>query len=283
MVDKKIFWISSYPKSGNTWMRAIISSIFFTNDGKFIFDYFKYVQSFDLDKRFEFVKKINRTDYNKLHKLETLAKYWIEGQKNIVIDGDFQFLKTHHSCVKLNNYPFTSSTITMGAIYLIRDPRDIVLSYSNHLGQSIDRTIELMVNKETTAPYVGEKKLKIYLSSWNVHVNSWQNINIPVLLIRYEDLLTDTKNIIIELVNFFEKNFKIKFRNIKNKLENILETTHFDKFKNYEKKYGFAEASRYTNFFRKGKIYQWRNKLTNKQIKTIEDAFGNTMKRFKYL
>ena len=60
MVNKKIFWISSYPKSGNTWMRAIISSIFFTKNGKFIFDYFKYVQSFDLDKRFEFVKKINQ-------------------------------------------------------------------------------------------------------------------------------------------------------------------------------------------------------------------------------
>ena len=181
MVNKKIFWVASYPKSGNTWMRAIISSIFFSINGKFIFDYFKYVQSFDLDKRFEFVKKINKTDYNNLHKLETLAKYWIEGQKNIVIDGDFQFLKTHHSCVKLNNNSFTSSTITMGAIYLIRDPRDIVLSYSNHLGQNIDRTIELMVNKETTAPYVGEKKLKVYLSSWNVHVNSWQNIDIPII------------------------------------------------------------------------------------------------------
>ena len=103
----------------------------------------------------------------------------------------------------------------MGAIYLIRDPRDIVLSYSNHLGQSIDRTIELMVNKETTAPYVGEKKLKVYLSSWNVHVNSWQNIDIPVLLIRYEDLITDTKNIIIELVNFFEKILKLNLKILK--------------------------------------------------------------------
>ena len=215
MVNKKIFWIASYPKSGNTWMRAIISSIFFSSNGKFIFDYFKYIQSFDLDKRFEFVKKINKKDYNNLYILETLAKYWIEGQKNIRIDGDFQFLKTHHSCVKLNNYPFTSSNLTMGAIYLIRDPRDIVVSYSEHLGQNIDRTIELMVNKETTSPYVGEKKLKVYLSSWDVHVNSWQNLDTPIFLVRYEDLLTDTKNIIIELVNFFEIKFKIKFINIK--------------------------------------------------------------------
>ena len=48
MVDKKIFWIASYPKSGNTWMRAIISSIFFTKNGKFVFDYFKFVQSFGM-------------------------------------------------------------------------------------------------------------------------------------------------------------------------------------------------------------------------------------------
>ena len=157
-----------------------------------------------------------------------------------MIGGISEKKKWIDKIVKLNKYPFTSSTITMGAIYLIRDPRDIVLSYSNHLGQSIDRTIELMINKDTTAPYVGKKKLKVYLSSWDVHVNSWQNIDIPVLLIRYEDLLTDTKNIIIELINFFETNFKIRFKNIENKLNNILETTHFDKFKNYEKKIWFC-------------------------------------------
>ena len=35
---KKILWIASYPKSGNTWMRAIISSLFFSNNGKFSFE-----------------------------------------------------------------------------------------------------------------------------------------------------------------------------------------------------------------------------------------------------
>ena len=80
MVNKKIFWIASYPKSGNTWMRAIISSIFFSINGKFIFDYFKYIQSFDLDKRFEFVKKINKKDYNNLY-IRNLSKILDRGSK----------------------------------------------------------------------------------------------------------------------------------------------------------------------------------------------------------
>ena len=83
MVDKKIFWIASYPKSGNTWMRAIISSLFFTSNGKFTFNYLGYIQSFDLDKRFKFVKKINKKEYKDLDKLEILAKYWLESQKNL--------------------------------------------------------------------------------------------------------------------------------------------------------------------------------------------------------
>ena len=283
MVDKKIFWIASYPKSGNTWMRAIISSLFFTSNGKFTFNYLGYIQSFDLDKRFKFVKKINKKEYKDLDKLEILAKYWLESQKNLEINIDFQFLKTHHSCIKFNNFSFTTSIFSLGIIYLIRDPRDIALSYSKHLGQNLDRTIELMINKKTITPYVGEKKYKLYLSSWDLHVNSWQHINVPTLVIRYEDLLTNTKNIIFELINFFESNFKIKFKNIDNKVNNIIKTTHFDKFKNHEKKHGFAEASRHSNFFRKGKIGHWKNELTQNQRITIEKTFQQTMKQFGYM
>ena len=83
-MNKKIFWIASYPKSGNTWMRAILTSLFFTKDGLFSFDLFSSTSIFEHAERFEFVKELNLDDYNKLSELEILSKYWIEGQNKTV-------------------------------------------------------------------------------------------------------------------------------------------------------------------------------------------------------
>ena len=38
---KKIIWISSYPKSGNTFLRAMLSAFFYSEDGIFKQDYLK--------------------------------------------------------------------------------------------------------------------------------------------------------------------------------------------------------------------------------------------------
>ena len=283
-MNKKILWIASYPKSGNTWMRAIISSLFFTNQGKFSFEYLKYISTYEYDKRFDFIKKLNKNDYNNLSKLEIISKYWVDSQNNIEIDGDFHFLKTHHACIKFNNYPFTTPLNTLGLIYLVRDPRDIAISYSKHLGFSIDKTISIMIKKNATASYNGERadELRIYQSRWDVHIESWEKLNVPTFIIRYEDLLNDTKNTLYELVKFFEINFQFKFNNINNKVENIFHSTSFDIFQKHEKKYNFREASKNSRFFRKGVAGQWENNLTANQLNIIESNFKDMMKKYNY-
>ena len=77
--EKKIFWIASYPKSGNTLFRAILSSLFFTNDGIFSFELFKTVKYFETAKRLLFIKEENPNDFNNLN-LQTISKYWLEMQ-----------------------------------------------------------------------------------------------------------------------------------------------------------------------------------------------------------
>ena len=77
-MNKRIFWIASYPKSGNTWMRAIVSSLFFTKNGVFNFKLLPLIPTYEKAKIFDFVKKINLNDYRKLSKIEILSKYFIK-------------------------------------------------------------------------------------------------------------------------------------------------------------------------------------------------------------
>ena len=108
-IDKHIFWVSSYPKSGNTLLRAILSSIFFTNDGLFNFDLLKNIPQIENTKNLEFIKNSNPKDYSEIHKLEVLSKYWreIQSKKNLKFEGDFIFIKTHHALINFLNKDLT--------------------------------------------------------------------------------------------------------------------------------------------------------------------------------
>ena len=121
------------------------------------------------------------------------------------------------------------------------------------------------------------------MSKWDVHVKSWEQLNVPKMIIRYEDLIDNKKNKILEVVTFFEKNYGFTFNNIEEKINNIVITTDFKKMKKTEEKEGFDEATNHTNFFNVGKKNQWKDKLSPKQIREIEDNFKEDMIKFNYL
>ena len=72
--NKKIFWVASYPKSGNTWIRAIIASLFFSNDGVFKFELFKNIPNFERKENYQFVESLNKKDYKNLGNLKIITK-----------------------------------------------------------------------------------------------------------------------------------------------------------------------------------------------------------------
>jgi len=149
-MSKHIFWISSYPKSGNTLVRALIASLFFTDDGVFDFKLLKNIPIIEDAYNLEFVKKINTQDYNSIHKPEILSKYWqkMQTKENLKFDGDFMFVKTHNALVKISNNSFTTKENTLGIIYVVRDPRDVVLSMCNHFSFTIEESIDRLFKKD---------------------------------------------------------------------------------------------------------------------------------------
>ena len=291
-MSKKIFWIASYPKSGNTLIRAILASLFFTKDGIFSFEILKKILLFENFQNLNFIKKENIQDYKKLSDLKILSKYWLKMQskENLGLrDGEFCFLKTHSAQLTYFDNYFTDIKHTLGFIYIIRDPRDVSISYTHHSINSLDETILHMTNKTAAIDYEQntiENKIKpiVFMSRWDVHAKSWGLFQVPNLVLRYEDLVEKKKEIIYRIINFFEKNYNFKFHNIDHKIENIIASTDFETLKKNEEKYGFDEKiNKDIPFFNVGKSQQWKTQLNSTQKNLIENEFRDEMVKFKYL
>jgi len=291
-MDKHIFWISSYPKSGNTLVRAMISALFFSKDGEFQLDQLKHSSQFEKRSRLNILKNINNEDFLNLDKLKILSKYWLilQDKKYMGVEKGFGFMKSHSCFVSLFNNWFTNSHNTAGYIYIVRDPRDIVISWSNHANLSYDESINFMIDFRSCIEWAQTKSLlpdnikpQTFVSSWDEHVLSWTNnrLEVPKLILKYEDLVYKKDESLKLMMSFFEKNFNFKFDFADQKIANILETTSFNKLKSHEEKNGFAEATSGA-FFRKGIKNQWKHELNVKQIKKIENKFRDFMNKFGY-
>lgn len=282
MIDNKnIVWIASYPKSGNTWMRSILTGLIYSEDGKFDFNLLKKIDQFEKDENFKFVKNISSSDYINLNKLDFISKYWEKSQLN-VNKNETVFFKTHSANYKHGNLRFTNLNRTKGAIYLVRDPRDVAISYSKFIGKNIDETIEYMIDSRRQI-WNHKKTLGIILSRWDYHLASWLNSEFPTMIIKYEDLLEKNEEKVLELIDFLKQNLKLDFNTSEKKLQNIIKSTSFVSLKEKESVHGFKEASKNSNFFRSGKSQQWKKELNKNQISLIEKNFENYMKKFNYI
>ena len=214
-MNKKIIWVTSYPKSGNTWLRSILSSLLYSEDGKFNFDLLKHIPHFDSPKNYLFVKNINIDDYESLSKIKIISKYRLQAQEKLKTQKKFILFKTHSANASLDNHQYTNEKYSFGLIYIVRDPRDVVISYSKYQNITIDRAIEKITDKKIIE-YSGFKnnngfsslitsKLPYIMSSWDINYRSWNTLDIPKLFIRYEDLLNNPISILNEIIVFFSK------------------------------------------------------------------------------
>jgi len=276
-------------------IRAILTGLFFSNDGKVSFDSMRNIALFETTKRLNFIKSVNKEDFYNLGDLRTLSKYWqkIQINQELKIANGFGFLKTHSCLVSIKNNFFTTSDITKGYIYVIRDPRDLCISWAKHSNYSIDQSIEFLCNPLSVLKWINKSKYSLmpknifplqFISSWGEHVKSWteNDINVPKLIIKYEDLITDKETIINNIIEFFYQSFGIKIKNLDIKLKNILETTSFNYMKNIEVQNGFDEAMPWSSFFRQGKEKEWKQILNKEQQLKIEENFRNYMINYNY-
>jgi len=282
----KILWIASYPKSGNTLVRSIISSLIYSEDGIFDFPILENLKQFDINFYFEFIKEFNQEDYKNLNRLEVVSKYWELAQRRSFKKENRYIFKTHAANLMFKNLKYTDENRTLGLIYIIRDPRDVTVSYSKFRRKSIDSTINLIKNKNAVS-YNSQNEILVPLSSWDVHIESWSLLKVPKYIVRYEDIINNREKFIIELINFLQNKLNINLIVNEEKISNILKTTSFDHLQKKESQTGYYAFNHIKDkkwkFFRKGVAGQWKRYLSSQQVSEINNSFYSTMKKFAYI
>ncbi len=271
----KIIWLASYPKSGNTWMRAFLHNLF--RDPDEAYDINKITDLSISDSSIDWYRAQDKRDWTEWSAVDVARMRRGAQLAMCRVKPDDVFVKTHNASVVFLGYPMMHQDLTAGAIYIVRNPLDVCISLSHHYGTDLDTTIDILAD-----PSIGSKTNdKIVYEvhkSWSIHVDSWTNPPRPGLaVLRYEDMLNNPIKTFGGLTQFLGLNPPRK------RLERAIERASFKTLRRQEDEQGFKEKSPFAQkFFRDGRAGQWRELLTPAQIDKVANAHKEQMQRFGY-
>lgn len=274
-----IVWLASYPKSGNTWLRAFLANL--------------------VADRATPLSPDELRDYGDA---EALAGRYVElaGRPNLELSPEelaalrmdvhaliaqrargTRLVKTHNFCGDFDGHALINWQVTAGAIYVVRNPLDVAVSMTHHFGLTLDEAIARL-GDDRVASINDELFVSHFIGSWSTHAGSWADAaeRAPgkVIVLRYEDLLDKP-------AKHFAKAAKlIGLGHDKTRIERAVKHTSFQTLSALERKHGFVESvDEKTQFFFKGRANQWRDALSRAQVQRIVEDHREQMRRFKYI
>lgn len=270
-----LIWLASYPKSGNTWTRAFLHN--FIRQGEATHDINDMTGLTSTDNApgwyQEFIDKPqDQWTPQDIAQARPKAHQLIHDSSE-----GYVFLKTHGALVAHEGVPMITMSLTAGAIYIVRNPLDVAVSYSHHMGASLDETIALMGQPGRWID-THEKGVYQIMGSWSENVQSWTSKPNPSLFVmRYEDMLEHPLEVFGELARW------LQLPSDAARLRKAVELSSFDQLKQQEAAKGFKEKPKSAEiFFREGKAGQWRSTLTRNQVRRILKDHEGQMRRFGY-
>tara|TARA_Y100000590_G_C15685321_1_gene1001387 strand:- start:1146 stop:1982 length:837 start_codon:yes stop_codon:yes gene_type:complete len=277
-----IIWLASYPKSGNTWVRSLLSAYYYSENGNFSFELLKKIDQYPQKKYFDV----------KINKPGEINSYWDISQQKIISKKKIKILKTHNCLLALNGKNFTMPQYTLGIIYVVRDPRNVITSLKNHYDLDYEQSLNFMMNEKK---YIFNSLRNRdfadfhFLSSWSNHYKSWINNNLfRRIVVKYEDLEKDTFKTLKNLIRYTNNLSKVNEKIDDVKINNCIKTTNFEILKQKEIKEGFIEnvysskTKNKINFFHLGSKNKWRKVLPKKLHNKINNIFREDLKNLKY-
>lgn len=272
-----ILWLASYPKSGNTWLRAFLAN--YLGNAKTpapINELPKFVYGDGVAAPFEQVagRSVEGMSVHEIQRLRPkVHEMFVRSRPDTV------FVKTHNAIAYLDDIPTITPEATAGAIYVIRNPLDTAISYAHHYGVDFDRAIEVMGSDEMEMPSHAHLVCQ-YLGSWSSHVRSWTTLpGLHLHVVRYEDMTLKPDKTFRRLVKFLGLPLEPA------RLKRAIRFSSFKSLASQEKESGFIEAVPIDDriFFRKGKIGDGRRKLSDAQVQRLIDDHREVMAEHGYL
>ena len=277
---KNIIWLVSYPKSGNTWFRMFLSN--YQKDSA------NPVPLEDIEKTtlssnsIEFETTIGLNPFEMLPDEVDLYRpdmyrFFSEELSKTQTIG---FRKTHDAyTLNKEDVPLFPEDISLGAVYFVRNPLDVCISFANHSAKNISNTLSIFLSENTVLSGHKNGQLRQILKTWQGHILSWtQQTQIPVHTVRYEDMLLTPMETFGSIIRFMDLPYD------ENRLKRAIANSSFNILKQMEQEKGFIERSQdCKQFFWKGKIGNYRDVLNEEQIKQIIECNSQAMLKFGYL
>jgi aryl sulfotransferase len=267
-------WIASYPKSGNTWMRLLLANLF-AEDGAPV-DINSLALPGDIASSREVFEYQSLVDSHLLtdDEVDRLRPGVLEDYAARV-DGE-RWMKCHDAYGRLADGTPILGRAARAALYLVRDPRDVAVSFAFHQSRDLEKVVpELDDAKDAMRSHA---QVRQRLLTWSGHVASWLDQgDVPVHPIRYEDLLADTLGVFRRALDFLGVEYEPE------EAARAVRHARFEELQRQELEKGFKERMRRQEmFFRQGEAGDWRRRLTQAQALAIETAHGEVMRRLGY-
>jgi len=276
-----ITWLASYPKSGNTWFRTLLTN--YQRDASAPAD-------------------INHLEGGPIASARLWFDEWAGVEASLLSDAVVErlrpevyrcivrenpqplFMKTHDAWKRTDqNEPLFPADVTAGVVYLVRNPLDVVMSWANHSGANAEKAVQDLCNPHFSMSRRFDgmaDQLAQFLGSWSNHVFSWvDESGLPIHIIRYEDLKHNPEAVFKQAL--LSCGIPVEAA----RLQKAVKFSSFGELQKQEQEKGFRERPRSASggFFRQGKSGGWREELTPEQTQQIVETHAQAMSRLGYL
>lgn len=274
-----IVWLASYPKSGNTWLRAFLANLIADRGVPLTpSELRQYGDAEALATRFSELAGRPSTELGATE----LAAMRLRVHELIAQQArGTRLVKTHNFNGSFDGHPLINWQVSAGAVYVLRNPLDVAVSMTHHFGLTVEEAIDRL-GDDRVASINDEMFVSHFVGSWSTHVKSWSDMawRAPdkMIVLRYEDLLKKP-------AKYFAKAAKlIGLGQDEARIERAVDHSGFQTLAALEKRDGFVEAvDEKTRFFHKGRANQWREALSREQVQRVVDAHREQMAKYKYL
>jgi aryl sulfotransferase len=277
----RLYWIASYPKSGNTWMRAALTSL---RRGGGAIDINRLDGEQIASSRAQFdrhagVEASDLTDAEIQRARPAVFRSLARSQLEPLL------CKAHEAYVQVGGEPLFPSDATLGAVYIVRDPRDVAVSLAHHRQWPLARAVDFLCQPDVDFSASRgrlNRQLRQPLGSWSQHVSSWVSQEgaagaFSVRVVRYEAMHEDLQSILARLAS------TLGWRVDDAQLASAVVSSRFERLQGQEAVGGFSERpAAMPAFFRKGRIGGWREVLSSAQVAQIRGCHAEWMASFGY-